>query len=273
MKTIFLSAIITLCCGLLGNYTFAQKENSPLKKDEEIIIRKNDANPSKTIIEIDSNNVTINGKPLSDYNGDVSIMKRNFMGGSPNHFFAPGQRFMFNTTNNNAFLGVLSAKTDKGVVINNVLDSSSAKRAGLQKGDIITKVNAEEITSPEDLRNAIQAYKPGDKVTINYLRDGKKKSVKVDLGKAPENVQSFNSENLRNLMNGFGNGNNYQFRMPEMPPQNFNFRFHENRAHIGLQIQDTEDSSGVKIQNVIPGSPADKAAPERRRHYHRNEWR
>ncbi len=46
-----------------------------------------------------------------------------------------------------------------------------------------------------------------------------------------------------------------------MPPgnfRNFNF-FNNNRSRLGLQIQDTEDSSGVKVQNVLPGSPADKA--------------
>jgi serine protease Do len=186
-------------------------------------------------------------------------MKRNFMGGNPRQFFAPEDGFTFNNTyNNNAFLGVLSAKTDKGAIIKKVIDSSSAKRSGLEKDDIITKVNDKKITSPEDLRSAIQSYQPGSKVTINYLRDGKKKSVKVDLGKTPENFQSIiNTQGLRNLMNRFGNGNNYQFNMPEISPRDFNF--HNNRARLGLKIQDTPDSSGVKIQNVISGSPADKA--------------
>jgi len=258
MKTIFLSAIFTICCGLLGNSTFAQNENSPLKKNEEIIIRKNDDNLSKTIIEIDSNNITINGKPLSDYNGNITIMKRNFMDGNDNNFFSPGQSFMFSgNSESKAFLGVLSAKTEKGVVINNVLDNSCAKSAGLEKGDIITKVCGKEITTPEDLRDAIQSYKPGDKVTIDYLRSAKTESVTVDLGKTPGNLQSFNSEDLRNMMNKFGNGYNYQFRMPQMNPWNFNSN--NNRPHLGLQIQNTEDSSGVKVQKVIPGSPAAKA--------------
>jgi S1-C subfamily serine protease len=60
-------------------------------------------------------------------------------------------------------------------------------------------------------------------------------------------------------MNGFGNGNNYNFRMPPMPPRDFNFNFNNNHPRLGMQIQDTKDSSGVKVQNVLPGSPADKA--------------
>ena len=258
MKTNFLPAILTICGAMIALNGFSQQKPQ-IRKNEEIIIRKTPSDSGKTIIEIDSNVVTVNGQPLSDYNGDVTIMKRNFMGGADGrNFFRQPQAFMLNTNPDAAFLGVFTAKAEKGVVVNNVLDSSSAKRAGLQKGDIITKVGDKEIATPEELRNAIQSYKPGDKVTINYLRDGKKKSAKVELGKAPSMSKDFNSQLQKDLMNGFGNGN-YNFRMMPMPPQDFNFNFNNNRPHLGLQIQDTEDSSGVKVQNVLPGSPADKA--------------
>ena len=257
MKANFLPAILTVCCATIALNGFSQQKPQ-IKKNEEIIIRKTPSDSGKTIIEIDSNVVTVNGQPLSDYNGDVTIQKRNFMGGADGKdFFRQPHAFMLNNNPDAAFLGVYSSKTEKGVIINNVLDSSSAKKAGLQKDDIITKVGDKEITTPEELRNAIQAYKAGDKVTINYLRDGKKKSAKVELGKAPSMPKDFNSQLQKDLMNGFGNGNNYNFRMMPMPPQNFNFN--NNRPRLGLQIQDTEDSSGVKVQNVLPGSPADKA--------------
>jgi serine protease Do len=262
MKAKFLQAIFTVCCTMIAVDSFSQQNASTAQKNEEIIIHKNSSDTGKTIIEIDSNIVTINGKPLSEYNGDVTVSRRrNFMGGADGgNFLTQPQDLML--TDNAAFLGVYSAKTDKGVVINTVLDSSSAKTSGLQKGDIITKVNDKEITSPEDLRNAIQSYKPGDKITIDCLRDGKKKSVKVELGKTPSSVKQYDMQLQKNLMNGFGNGNNYNFRMLPMPPgnfKNFNFNFNDNRPRLGLQIQDTQDSSGVKVQNVLSGSPADKA--------------
>ena len=262
MKAIFLQATFTICCTMMGLQGFSQEKPSRINKNEEIIIRKNPSDSGKTIIEIDSNVVTVNGKPLSDYNGDVTITRRrNFMGGANgNNFMTPPRQFMFDNGNPNAaFLGVYTAKTEKGVVINNVLDSSSAKKAGLQKDDIITKVDDKEIVTPEDLRNAIQAHKPGDKITIYYLRDGKKKSVKVELGKVPSMANDMNSEIRKELMDRFGNGNNYQFRMLPMQPRNFDFNFDGNRPRLGMQIQDTEDSSGVKVENVLPGSPADKA--------------
>ncbi len=260
MKTILLPAFITVCFATIAFNGFSQQKQPQVNKNEEIIIRTTPSDTGKTIIEIDSNVVTINGQPLSDYNGDVTVSRRRkFMGGANgNNFFRGPQNYMNHP--NTAFLGVYTAKTDKGVVINNVLDNSSAKAAGLQKDDIITKVGDNKITTPAELRNAIQAYKPGDKVTIVYLRNGKKRSVNVELSKTPSMPGNLNSDLQNELQNGFGNGNNYNFRMLPMPPQNFrNFNFNENHARLGLQIQDTEDSSGVKVQHVLPGSPSEKA--------------
>ena len=259
MKAKFLPAVLTLCGAMIALNGFSQQKPK-IQKNEEIIIRKTPADSGKTIIEIDSNVVTVNGEPLSDYKGDVTILKRNFMGGADGrNFFRQPQDLMLLGNPDGAFLGVYSSKTDKGVMINSVLDNSSAKKAGLQKNDVITRVGQKEITTPEELRNSIEALKPGDKVTINYLRDGKKKSTEVKLGKAPLMANDFNMDRNRDLLNGQGNGNNYHFSMPLMPPQDFHFDFSNDRPRLGLQIQDTEDSSGVKVQNVLPDSPADKA--------------
>lgn len=257
MKAKFLPAIFTAGFMMFTLSGFSQQWQPQHRSNEEIIISRNPSDSLKTIIEIDSNTVTINGQPLAEYKGDVKVFKRNFMGGNGNNFFSPGpQGFMFHQNAGNAFLGVITAKTDGGAVINNVLDNSSAKKAGLKKGDIITKVNDKEINSPDDLRNAIGEFKAGDEVNINYLRDDKKKSVTLELGKTPANVQSFGGLN-GDLWNGLRNGNNFNFRMLPMPPGNFNFN--SERPRLGLKIQDTEDSIGVKIQSVVPGSPAGKA--------------
>lgn len=258
MKTIFLSAAFTVCCGLFATNGFAQKEQSQLKKNEEIIIRKNNDAPSKTTIVIDSNNITINGKPLSDYNGDVTVFKRNFMGGNGNSFNAPAQSFTFFGNSDKAFLGVLTAKVDKGVVIKNIIDESGAQKAGLKDDDIITKFGDKEISTPDDLRSAVQSYKPGDVVTLYYLRNGNSNSVKIELGKTPgSGAMTYSLDSLRNMMGQYFNGNNHDFRMPQMPGNQFYFR--NNRARLGIKIEDTEDGNGAKILNVEQGSAAQKA--------------
>ena len=268
MKIFFLSASLFVCCGLLSNSGFAQKDQLTFNKNEEIIIRKNDAKVPKTIIEIDSNHITVNGQPLGDYNGGLTITKRNSLRGfnGENQFINPGQGFGFSDNSNAAFLGVLTAKTEKGAVINNVVDSGSAKKAGLKKGDIIFKFGNTEIASPADLRKAVHAYEPGDKVTVHYLRNGSAETAEVTLGKpAGFFSNGLNSNQLKELMNRFGQGNTYNYRIPSMPnsempsmPGN-HFNFNHNQSKIGLKIEDTPEGKGVKILEVQKGSPAEKA--------------
>jgi serine protease Do len=209
------------------------------------------------IIEIDSNKITVNGKPLADFNGDITVMRRNLNDGNGNNFFrmTPGNLNVFSTSNQ-AFLGVLTAKTDKGAIIKNVIDESAAKKAGLKNDDIITKFGDKQITSPDDLRNAVQSYKPGDKVTVSFLRDGKDKSATVELGKNAGTSFNYNLDSLRDMMNGFNPGNNFNFRMPR---QNFDFNFNSNQSKLGLEIEDTEAGNGAKVLEVEQGSAADKA--------------
>lgn len=258
MKTFFMAAAFTACCGLVTTNGFAQKEQSQLNKNEEIIIRKNNDAPSKTTIVIDSNNITINGKPLADYNGDVTVFKRSFPGGYGNSFNSPNQSLTLFGNSNKAFLGVLTAKVDKGVVIKNVIDESSAQKAGLKDDDIITKFGDKEITTPDDLRNAVQSYKPGDKVALYYLRNGNSNEAKIELGKTPgSGPMTYNLDSLRNMMGQYFNENHYNFRMPQMPGNQF--YFHNNRTRLGIKIEDTENGNGAKILNVEQGSAAQKA--------------
>lgn len=259
MKTKFIPAIFALAFSLIAFSGYSQKNLQKDRNQEQIVISRSPLDSGKTIIEIDSNVITINGKPMADYKGDVKVFKRNFMGGEGDRFF-PGmsKNFMFQDNAEGAFLGVISAKTDEGAIINNVLDNSSAKKAGLEKGDIITQIDDDIISSPADLKNSVESHKPGDEVTIQYLRDNKKMSVKLELGKTPANLQSFNGLN-EDLLNKLQNGNNFRYKVLPMPRGNFDFNFNNDRPRLGLQIQDTQDSNGVKIQKILPGSPAEKA--------------
>jgi serine protease Do len=259
MKTKFIPALFALAFSLTAFSGYSQKNLQEDRNQEQIVISRSPLDSGKTVIEIDSNVITINGKPMADYKGDVKVFKRNFVSGEDDRFFAGmSQNFMFQDNAEGAFLGVISAKTDKGAIINNVLDNSSAKKAGLEKGDIITQINDDIISSPADLKNSIESHKPGDEVTIQYLRDNKKMSVKLELGKTPANVQSFNGLN-EDLLNKLQNGNNFRYKVLTMQRGNFDFNFNNDRPRLGLQIQDTQDSNGVKIQKVLPGSPAEKA--------------
>jgi putative serine protease PepD len=87
-----------------------------------------------------------------------------------------------------AFLGVSIADTENGepgALVGSVQPGTPAESAGLQEGDIITKVGDTEVTDAASLTAAIRDHKPGDSVTVEYTRDGQSASVDVTLGELP----------------------------------------------------------------------------------------
>ncbi|WP_066948950.1 trypsin-like peptidase domain-containing protein [Streptomyces lushanensis] len=63
-----------------------------------------------------------------------------------------------------------------------VTPNGPAAKAGLKAGDVITKFNDTPIDSGPTLIGQIWTHKPGDKVTLTYIRDGKESKVQVTLG-------------------------------------------------------------------------------------------
>ncbi len=75
---------------------------------------------------------------------------------------------------------------DGRVQIGDVDADSPAELAKLQAGDVILKLNDEEISSREQLGAEVRKRKPGETVTLKIERDGKPMDVKVKLGEFPE---------------------------------------------------------------------------------------
>jgi S1-C subfamily serine protease len=63
-----------------------------------------------------------------------------------------------------------------------IASGSPAAQSGLQDGDIITKINDQAIGSAGSLSSIIGQYRPGDKITLTYLRDGKEQTATITLG-------------------------------------------------------------------------------------------
>ena len=72
----------------------------------------------------------------------------------------------------------------EGVAVLEAVSSSPASKAGLQKGDIITKIEDEKITSVAKLRYELYKHSPNDKIKITYNRGGTEKETEVTLEEA-----------------------------------------------------------------------------------------
>ena len=69
-----------------------------------------------------------------------------------------------------------------GIVITQVVPSSPAQTAGLRPNDIIAKVNDQTLDAEHPLLSVMVKFRPGDKVTLTFIRDSKQQTVDLTLG-------------------------------------------------------------------------------------------
>jgi Do/DeqQ family serine protease len=93
----------------------------------------------------------------------------------------------------------LGVKETQGFYINKVQQKSGAAKAGLQKGDIIIKLDDQEIATFADLSGYINTKRPNDKVEVTFLREGKSKIVSVILSKNEFFNAEFKGIELENI--------------------------------------------------------------------------
>lgn len=173
------------------------------QENQEIIIRKKGDKNEKITVVVDGDNITINGKPLSEFKDDnVSVSKRKSIirnGDAVTVWGSPLARdtdgFSFNWSDDNdgkpqAFLGVTTNTTTddskehmpNGAEITDITKNSAAEKAGLKEGDVIYKINDKKVEGPAELSTVVSSFKPKDEVTVYYKRDGKEMSAKAILG-------------------------------------------------------------------------------------------
>jgi serine protease Do len=228
------------------------KDKSKLGKNDMLILKPKTDKNTKVVIEINDGEVMVNGKPLSEFKGDdVSVSRRKelaevLVNGSrfrsasgvqnwnSDHNMTLSNLDVFN--DNKAFLGVTTEKTDGGAKISTVSEGSGADKAGLKKGDVITKINDIKVEDQDDLTTAIGKFKPEEKVTVTIKRDGKEQKVTATLGK-------------RSLFSALAT-----------PNYNYSYSYGVgSRGRLGLKAQETEEGKGLKVLGVDDESIAEKA--------------
>ena len=150
---------------------------------------------------------------------------------------------------NKAFLGVATEIDEKGARIVEVNAGTPAEKSGLQKDDIITAINGYNITNPENLYKEVGKYQPGDKINIDYLRNGEAKTSTAKLApnmpaerRMPERMQDldmqfFLDRDFRDLLDRSGGP----------------------KPSLGLTLTDTEKERGLEVTSVKENTPAAKA--------------
>lgn len=120
----------------------------------------------------------------------------------------------------------------KGVVVLKIFPEGPAAKAGLRKGDVITRADNQKVDAPRALVGFLASHKPGDKVTLHVTRDGKEKNLSVTLESRPE---SFTGE---------------QGEVPERAGK---------MPFLGVQTSPESAQKGALVTEVMAKSPAAKA--------------
>jgi serine protease Do len=273
LSTLVLAAALFVPVSLV-----AQEEKEKEKKDKETkdveqftIIRKGDSK-DKLVIEINGDKITVNGKQIDENNndGDVTVRRSRFKelgalsrmrgGNGQWNNFGHDALTAYGVAGNQAMLGVTTEKSEKGVEIQSVTKESAAEKIGLKEGDVITKVDDKKITTPDELSKAIRAHKPGEKVSVTYLRAGKEQNATTEL-------TSWKGANVFNAIPGqdfnFDELKDFKMDMKGMEklrtPLGQTWSYSGGAPKMGLSIQDTDDGKGVKVIEVDDESNAAKA--------------
>ena len=72
-----------------------------------------------------------------------------------------------------------------GAYVASVVPGGPAAKAGLRQGDIITKIGNQPVTGPNDVIDVLSGQKIGSRVTVEYLRDGKRQTAEATLEELP----------------------------------------------------------------------------------------
>ncbi len=119
-----------------------------------------------------------------------------------------------------------------GAIVVKVTGDSPAMKGGVKTGDVVLEVNGKRVRDPRDLARKIAHVRPGDTADITVLRDGKRKTLKVTIGKMPSDDK---------IAGAFG-------QQGKAGPSAI--------EEMGLSLRTADDGEGVLVTEVSPGSPA-----------------
>jgi S1-C subfamily serine protease len=81
-----------------------------------------------------------------------------------------------------AWIGIFAHALDEGVVVAGIVPEGPGDKGGLQEGDVIVSINAEEVGSRRDLYMCLWRHEPGERLTLEVMRDSKLRRLEVTGG-------------------------------------------------------------------------------------------
>jgi serine protease Do len=141
---------------------------------------------------------------------------------------------------NEAMAKELDLPSLEGALVSDVTERSPAEKAGIHKRDFITEFDGKKISDSNQLMHLIATYKPGSRIIVTLVRDGREKSLNVTLGERPDD-----DEGIRLTSSG-GEANRLGLEVRDLTED------------LARELELETNVTGVVVTDVAEGSVAEK---------------
>ncbi len=142
-----------------------------------------------------------------------------------------------------------------GVLISRILEKSPAEKAGLKPGDIIVSLDDEKVKGTQDLIRMVLKKDVGNKVTLGVIRNGKIYSVRVEIGKRPEDEIVIAQEKTDKALEEDAEAKSWRgLEVSEITPEavrRFNLETESGVLVVAVEGKSTAEEAGIRAGDVI----------------------
>jgi serine protease Do len=141
----------------------------------------------------------------------------------------------------------------KGVLVSDVMAESPAKKAGVERADVIVEYDGKSMDSPTHLRNAVAQTPIGKKVAVKLLRDKKPKTIDVTIVEQPKSLGQPGAEESRESVAPTGILSDLDVReLNEELASRYGLKTSERGVVVvGVKSGSTAEEMGVREGDII----------------------
>jgi predicted metalloprotease with PDZ domain len=160
---------------------------------------------------------------------------------------------------NHALKEAMNLKSEKGVLVRDVVEDSPAEKAGIEREDVILTFGGKKVPDTEQLIKMVKKTSPGDEVEMLIVRDGKEKTLTITIGESPE--KGLRKIEIKKSISPEG-------KLPKIKPEIYKFSGFSG-VRIGVKVEDlteqlgeyfgAKDGEGALVTEVDEDGPAYKA--------------
>jgi len=157
------------------------------------------------------------------------------------------------STLNEQLAGYFGAPENKGVLVEQVKKDSKGDKAGFKAGDVIVRAGKKTIVETKDFRNVFGAYDAGEKIPVEILRKGEKKTLSLEVEKERDDDHSMLYKFFNNGPHSFmfNNGEGDEDMDIDIDFDDMNIDLNDVKIDLKDALKDLDEDVKVNLQRTF----------------------